>query len=115
MGAAGVVVGEAESGRNGIAIYASTGRQIATLSVASSDEASLTLYDPNNGRARAGLGITTDGSPALVLFDDKGKDRLELHIGAKGTPGIALADETGKTIAGMPEREPTTQQQNQNQ
>ena len=51
-----VVVGEAVSGRNGIAIYASTGRQIATLSVASSDEASLTLYDPNNGRARAGLG-----------------------------------------------------------
>ncbi len=99
-----VVVGETPTGRNGIAIYASGGRQLATLSVSDNDESSLTLYDPTTGRARVGLGVTSTGAPALVLFDPNGKDRLELHIGAKGEPGIALADESGKTIAGMPER-----------
>jgi hypothetical protein len=99
-----VVVGEATTGRSGVSIYASGGRQIATLSVTQGDESSLTLYDPTTGRARVGLGVTSTGAPALVLFDPNGRDRLELHIGAKGEPGIALADESGKTIAGMPQR-----------
>jgi len=101
-----VAVGAAGTGRNGVGIYSANGRQIASLSVAEdSNESNLTLYDPMTGRARVGLGVTTSGAPALVLFDDKGRDRLELHIGDKGNPGIALADESGKSIAGLPERE----------
>lgn len=98
-----VVVGGASRGSNGIAVYGSDGRrQLATLAVSANDEARLTLYDPASGRARAGLGVTADGQPALVLFDQNGKDRVEVHVGPKGRPGIALADENGKTIAGLP-------------
>jgi hypothetical protein len=96
-----VVVGETPVGRSGIAIYATGGRQIATLSVSEDNQASLTLYDPKTGKARAGLGASADGSPALVLFDQQGKDRLELHVRPDGKPGIALADENGKRIAGL--------------
>ena len=38
--------------------------------------------------------VATHGSPALVLFDQSGKDRAELNINSKGKPGLALADET---------------------
>jgi hypothetical protein len=93
-----VVVGETPRGRNGIAIYATSGRQIASLSVAEDNQASLTLYDPQTGKARAGLGSATNGSPALVLFDQQGRDRIELHVKPSGQPGIALADENGKNI-----------------
>jgi hypothetical protein len=93
-----VVVGETPGGRNGIAIYATGGRQIASLSVAEDNQASLTLYDPQTGKARAGLGTAANGSPALVLFDQQGKDRIELHVKPNGKPGIALADENGKRI-----------------
>jgi hypothetical protein len=94
--------------RAGMAIYATNGRQLATLSAAANNETSLALYDPDTGRARAGLGLSTSGAPALVMFDENGRDRAELHVRKSGNPGLALADESGKTIAGMPEREPTT-------
>ena len=68
----------------------------------------LTLYDPNTGRARVGIGVAANGSPAVVLFDQKGNDRAELNINSKGKAGLALADENGKTIAGLP-AETTTQ------
>jgi hypothetical protein len=99
-----VVIGADPAGRNGLAISSANGRQVATLSSTQSNESSLTLYDPDTGRARVGLGMTATGAPALVLFDEGGKDRLELHINAKGNPGIALADESGKTVSGLPER-----------
>ncbi|MBV8357167.1 MAG: hypothetical protein JO189_04415, partial [Deltaproteobacteria bacterium] len=68
-----IVVGETPPGRNGIAIYDKSGRQLATLSVAADNQANLTLYDANSGRARAGLGVSTSGEPALVLFDQQGR------------------------------------------
>ena len=102
-----VAVGEDPS-RAGIAIYATNGRQLVNLSAAADNETSLTLYDPDTGRARAGLGLTTSGAPALVMFDENGRDRAEFHVRKGGTPGLALADESGRTIAGMPERKPTT-------
>ena len=46
-----------------------------------------------------GLGLSADGTPALVLFDQNGKDRAELHLNNSGKPGLALADENGKSIA----------------
>jgi hypothetical protein len=99
-----VMVGEIP-GRDGIAIYDTKGRQIATLQVAPDNSASLTLYDSSIGAARGGLGIASTGEPALVLFDQQGRDRLELHVLANGHPGIALADENGKSIAGLPVHE----------
>jgi hypothetical protein len=109
-----VLVGAAGTGRNGVGIYGANGRQLASLAAAEdTNESNLTLYDPTTGRARVGLGVTNSGAPALVLFDDKGRDRLELHIGDKGNPGIALANESGKSIAGLPEQEAPQQQQQQ--
>jgi hypothetical protein len=111
-GARRVVVGGASPGPSGIAVYGSDGRrQVATLAVSANDEARLTLYDPTSGRARAGLGVTADGQPALVMFDQNGKDRVEIHVGPKGHPGIALADENGKSIAGLPEQAAPAQAQ----
>ncbi len=110
-GARRVLVGEAPGPTNGIAVFGSKGRVQASLTVNANDEASVTLYDPNTGRARVGLGVATSGTPALALFDEKGNDRAELHVGATGKPGLALADEAGKSIAGMPEKEPETSAQ----
>lgn len=104
-GAHRVLLGEAPGGRNGVTVYGNHGRLLAGLTVNADDEANVTLYDPNTGRARIGLGVATTGAPALALFDAKGNDRAELHVGASGKPGFALADETGKTIAGLPARE----------
>jgi hypothetical protein len=99
------LVGEATSGRNGIAVYDSNGRQLASLSASADNQPSLTLYDPNTGRASVGLGVAEAGQPALVLFDQDGRDRLELHVNKDGNPGIALANAEGKTVAGLPVRE----------
>jgi hypothetical protein len=66
----------------------------------------VTLYDNKTGFARAGLGLAADGAPALVLFDQSGKDRAELHVTSAGKPGLALADENGKSMAGLPMVQP---------
>jgi hypothetical protein len=97
-----VLISEAHQDRNGIASDGSNGVQLASLTVAPDDHASLTLYDPKTGRARAGLGVGANGSPALALFGQSGRDRAELHVTANGTPGLALANEGGKTTAGLP-------------
>jgi hypothetical protein len=97
-----VLIGAIPNGRNGITIYGRDNKLLAGLTVSETNESSLTLYDPNTGRARAGLGVAAGGLPALALFDSNGKDRAELHIGANGTAGLALADESGKSIAGLP-------------
>lgn len=78
--------------------------------MAEDNQASLTLFDPNTGMARAGLGAASSGSPALVLFDEAGRDRVELHVKPDGKLGVALADENGKSIAGLPERAALAQQ-----
>ncbi len=101
-----VLLGETAGGRDGLAIYSIGGRQIAGFTVADDNASSITLYDPTNGRARVGLGVSPDGEPALVLFDSAGHDRAEMHVHADGKPGLALADENGKTIAGLPMQQP---------
>ncbi len=105
MGAPKVLIGAAPGGRDGVTLYGANNKLLAGLTVGNNNESSLTLYDPNSGRARAGLGVASDGSPALVLFDGNGRDRAELHVRPSGKPGLALADENGKTIAGMPAKE----------
>jgi thioredoxin-related protein len=83
-------------------IFDQDGSQVATISSSSNGEVSMTLYDAKSGLARAGLGLSAKGTPALVLFDQDGKDRAELNLNAEGKPGLALADANGKTIAGLP-------------
>lgn len=106
-----VIVGETPNGRDGVAIYAANGRQMAGFTVAKDNQSSVTLYDPASGRARVGLGVASSGIPALVLFDEKGRDRAELHVNADGKAGLALADESGKSIAGLPMQEAPQVQQ----
>jgi hypothetical protein len=100
-----VVLGETPGARDGLAIYSAGGRQIAGFTVADDNASSVTLYDPSTGRARVGLGVSSSGEPALVLFDQSGRDRAEMHVTVNGKPGLALADENGKSIAGLPVQE----------
>jgi hypothetical protein len=109
-GAKRVIVGETPNGRDGLAIYGTSGRQISGFTVADDDASSVTLYDPTTGRARVGLGVSAKGEPALVLFDQSGRVRAELHVNDKGKPRLALADESGKSIAGLPVQEQTQAQ-----
>jgi hypothetical protein len=99
-----VVVGEgpATGGQAGIGVFSAGGNQVAGFSAAANGEVNLTLYDSKSGLARVGLGLSADGTPALALFDQNGKDRAELHVDKTGKPGLALADENGKSIAGLP-------------
>jgi hypothetical protein len=101
-----VVVGEGGSSGSqaGVGIFSADGNQVAGLTASPSGEVNLTLYGGKTGLARAGLGLSADGNPALALFDQSGKDRAELHLDKSGNPGLALADENGKTIAGLPEQ-----------
>ena len=103
-----VVVGEGPSaqGQAGIGVFSADGNQVASLSSAASGEVNITLYDNKTGLARAGLGLAADGAPALVLFDQNGRDRAELHVNSAGKPGLALADENGKSMAGLPMGQP---------
>jgi hypothetical protein len=64
---------------------------------------SVTLYDHNSGVARAGLGLAADGSPALVMFDQRGKERAELSLDRNAKPSLLVADQTGKTVTAPPE------------
>jgi len=99
-----VVVGEgsAPESQAGIGIFSADGNEVAALSSSANGEVNLTLYDAKSGLARVGLGLSAEGAPALVLFDQSGKDRAELHVSPKGKPGLALADENGKSVAGLP-------------
>ena len=83
-------------------LFTATGGDRLRPGVAEDNQASLTLYDPKSGLARAGLGAASSGSSALVLFDEAGRDRVELHVNSNGKPGLALADENGKSTAGLP-------------
>jgi len=99
-----VVVGEGSTpdSEAGFGIFSTDGNEVAALSSSANGEVNLTLYDSKSGLARAGLGLSAEGVPALVLFDQNGKDRAELHVTTKGKAGLALADENGKSIAGLP-------------
>ena len=103
-----VVVGDGASSQSqaGIGVFSADGNQVASLSSTASGEVNITLYDNKTGFALAGLGLAADGAPALVLFDQNGRDRAELHVNSSGKPGLALADENGKTIAGLPMEQP---------
>jgi hypothetical protein len=100
-----IVLGNTPTGRDGLVIFAPSGRQLASFAAADDNQSSVTLYDPNTGVARVGLGVAANGEPALALFDQKGHDRAELHVNSSGKPGLALADESGKTVAGLPMEE----------
>ena len=103
-GAKRVVIGQGSTpdSQAGLGIFSKDGDQLASLSSSANGEVNLTLYDGKSGLARAGLGLSAEGIPALVLFDQSGKDRAELHLSASGKPGLALADENGKPIYGPP-------------
>lgn len=104
-----VVVGDgaASQSQAGIGIFSADGTQVASLSSDASGEVNMTLYDSKTGLARAGLGLAADGTPALVLFDQNGKDRAELHVSPAGKPGLAMVDENGKSmIPGFPMEQP---------
>jgi hypothetical protein len=45
-----------------------------------------------NGKSRAGLFTTPDGSPTLTLNDKEGEPRMLMTVGQDGTPVIALQD-----------------------
>jgi hypothetical protein len=104
-----VLVGASIDGRNGIAINSTGGKQIASLAVTENNEASLTLYDPKTGMARAGLGTGPNGTPALALFDLSGADRAEIHVRADGKGGLVLVDQNNKVVR-LPEPSTTTAQ-----
>jgi hypothetical protein len=99
-----VIVGQSvgPGSQSGIGVFSHDGSQIASLSSLPNGQVSMTLYDSKSGLARAGLGLAADGTPALVLFDQDGRDRAELHLDKNGNPGLALADASGKSIAGLP-------------
>jgi hypothetical protein len=99
-----VLIGETDGGRSGIAIYGTNGRQIASLAATEDREREPDAVRSTPARARAGLGDSPVGLPALALFDQNGKDRVEIHIKPDGTSGLALADETGETVAGLPQK-----------
>jgi hypothetical protein len=103
-GAKRIVVGQGPTpdSQAGLGIFSKDGDQLASFSSLANGEINLTLYDHKSGLARAGLGLSADGVPALVLFDQNGKDRAELHLSASGKPGLALADENGKPVYGPP-------------
>ena len=89
----------------GIAIYSSTGRQLMAMAAKDDDETAFTLYDPNSGLARVGLGVGSNGSPALVMFNKAGKEGAELSLSKNDKPNLLMVDNNGKTITAAAEPE----------
>ena len=59
------------------------------------------IPDPS-GTARATVGTMPDGSPFVVLSGSEGRIRATLALSANGTPRLALADDIGKTVYEVP-------------
>ena len=73
--------------------------------VDSVDARQFVLHDAN-GKVRAALGMTDDGSVGLDLIDAKDRSRITLDVAANGTPGLDFFDQNGKmrgTLAMGPE------------
>jgi hypothetical protein len=100
-GANRLMVGLTDENSPGIAMYSGKGRQLMAMAAKGDGEMALTLYDPNTGLARAGLGLAPDGSPAFVMFDKKGAAREEMSLGKHDEQNVAVVDQTGKTIAAL--------------
>jgi hypothetical protein len=52
------------------------------------------------GKMRAQLFMTEAGQPALILFDEKGKERMNMHIAKNGPRFVCLAP-SGDRIMGV--------------
>lgn len=55
-----------------------------------------------DGRLRAVLGMTTEGTLALGFYGQDGKGRALLDVGADGSPGLTLFGKTGKVAWSVP-------------
>jgi hypothetical protein len=53
----------------------------------------------DQGKRRAALGLTADGSPAFWLYDATGKTRVELHVLPDGSTDLLLYDAAGERRA----------------
>jgi len=55
-----------------------------------------------DGRLRAVLGMTSDGTLALGFYGHDGKGRALLDVGADGSPGLTLFNKSGKVAWSAP-------------
>lgn len=55
-----------------------------------------------DGRLRAVLGMTGDGTLALGFYGQDGKGRALLDVGVDGSPGLTLFTKTGKVAWSAP-------------
>jgi hypothetical protein len=97
-----LIAGLTDENSAGIAMYSTAGRQLMAMAAQHTGDMALTLYDPNSGLARAGLGLGPEGSPALVMFDKSGREREEMSLSKPDTPNLLAIDQAGKTIAALP-------------
>lgn len=57
--------------------------------------------EDKEGRLRASLRMTPEGSPALTLHDEEGSARLVMGIGSEGSPSVEIFDRGGKVRASL--------------
>ena len=57
------------------------------------------LFGDRNGQQRIGIGMKPDGTPSIMMTDDKAKPRLEMAVDSEGKPKVETLDSEGKAAA----------------
>jgi hypothetical protein len=87
---------------NQIAVRDASGQLRAWFGIAD-NETKILFYD-ENGRQRAGLGLTSKYEPALGIFDGNNNTRIVLGM-VEGWPGLVMRDPQGQKRVALHSRE----------
>lgn len=72
------------------------------MSVTPGTDATLSFADATTGLTRISLGVESDGSPTLRLWDKAGNGRMLLRVRTNGIPSVMLHDAAGQVLFNAP-------------
>lgn len=90
----------AEDGSTSLSFYGRDGKDRAVVGLWPDGSTALGLYD-QHGKARVGISVMEEG-PRLDLLDHDGIERLSAQIARDGTPSLIIKDEKGKSVFQQP-------------
>lgn len=76
------------------------GKMRAGLGISSDGKPKLHFYD-SEGKTRIGLGVSRSGAPALAMIDAQERVRFGFLVQPGGIPALTMADSQGRTRVGL--------------
>jgi len=95
-----LALGVTQDGRAGIEVMDHSGKERASLEVASDGAPTLRMGDASG--TRIGLNVTPDGRPGLALLGTNGVTRATLTLNSDGAGALTLFDSSGNAANSLP-------------